>query len=332
MQHLKRLLQTAALLTLAIGLATRADASDLPEYKTFGSVGKQVTPLSLDHEAELFHHEGRGCLTHMWFGGGWKNCAQTRIRIYVDGETNASIDMELYLGHGIGFGDESAPWGNSKIGKTGGGANVYDTYRIPFGKSIRVTAQLAPGAPPHPQFWWIVRGTEGLRVEIGGVQLPERARLKLYRVDQYQAKPLEEFNLCNVSGSGALYEVTMAGKGLRTLPDEKDRWQDLSFMEGCMRAYLDGANTPLMLSSGLEDYFLGTYYFNRGRYATEVAGLTHLDVAQNEFSAYRFHDVDPVFFHHGLRLTARCGETKDGQMLYNCPPAVYTTYTWLYQW
>ena len=52
MQNLKRLLQTAALLTLAIGLATRADASGLAEYKTFGSVGKQVTPLSLDHEAE----------------------------------------------------------------------------------------------------------------------------------------------------------------------------------------------------------------------------------------------------------------------------------------
>lgn len=332
MINLNPILRISAALALSGILVHRALAADLAEYKTFGTVGKEVTPLSLDHEAELFHHEGQGCLTHMWFGGGWNNCQQTRIRIYVDGETNASIDMELFLGHGIGFGDESAPWGISTFGRTGGGANVYDTYRIPFGKSVRVTAQLAPGAPPHPLFWWIVRGTEGLRVELGGVKLPERARLKLYRVDHYQAKPLEEFNLCNVPGAGALYEVTMAGKGLRTLPDEKERWQDLSFMEGCMRAYLDGAKSPLMLSSGLEDYFLGTYYFNLGRYTTEVAGVTHLDVARNEFSAYRFHDADPVFFHKGLRLTTRCGETKDGQMMHNCPPAVYTTYTWLYQW
>ena len=77
--------------------------------KTFGTMGKEVTPLSREKEAELFRHEGKGCLTHMWFGGGWKGCDKTRIRIYVDGETNASIDMELYLGHGIGFGDESAP-------------------------------------------------------------------------------------------------------------------------------------------------------------------------------------------------------------------------------
>ena len=140
--------------------------------KTFGTKGKEVKPLSREKEAELFSHQGRGCLTHMWFGGGWKGCEKTRIRIYVDGETNASIDMELYLGHGIGFGDESAPWGIARIGKTGSGANVYDTYRIPFGQSIRVTGQLGPEATGHPQFWWIIRGTENLPVELGGVRLP----------------------------------------------------------------------------------------------------------------------------------------------------------------
>lgn len=305
---------------------------DLSTLKAFGTMGKQVTPLSVDKEAELFRHEGRGCLTHLWFGGGWKGCENTRIRIYVDGEKRASIDMELFLGHGIGFGDQYAPWGVGRIGKTGSGANVYDTYRIPFGTSIRVTAQLAPGVEGHPMFWWIIRGTENLPVEIGGVKLPDNARLHLYKLENYTAKPLEEFNLCNVTGNGALYEVTMAAKGLRTLPDEKDRWQDLSFMEGCMRAYIGGAAKPLFLSSGLEDYFLGTYYFNRGRYATPVAGLTHFDKAKNEFSAYRFHEDDPVFFQNGLRLTCRCGEELDGKMLHNCPPARYTTYTWLYEW
>ena len=320
------------LLAVTLTLTVRASDTDVTRLKTFGTIGKQVTPLSLDREAELFHYEGQGCLTHMWFGGGWPQCEFTRVRIYVDGETNAGINMELYLGHGIGFGDQFAPWGTAKIGKMGTGTSVYDTYRIPFGKSVRVTAQLAPGAPPHPQFWWILRGTEGLPVELGGVRLPKQARLKLYRLEQYQAKPFEEFSLCDVPGNGALYQVTMAARGLRTVVDEKQRWQDLSFMEGCMRAYIGGAQAPLMLSSGLEDYFLGTYYFNRGRYASEVAGLTHFDMAKNEFSAYRFHDQDPVFFHHGLRLTARCGEVLDGKPMYNCPPTVYTTYVWLYQW
>jgi hypothetical protein len=313
-------------------LAAHAAEADLSKLKTFGTIGKEVTPLSVDQDAELFHHEGQGCLTHMWFGGGWKGCEDTRLRIYVDGETKASIDMKLYLGHGIGFGDEFSPWGVARIGKIGTGTSVYDTYRIPFGKSVRVTAQLAEGVEGHPQFWWIIRGTENLPVEIGGVKLPAAARLHLYKRENYTAQTLEEFSLCDVRGNGALYQVTMAAKGLRMLPDEKNRWQDLSFMEGCMRAYIGGAQVPLMLSSGLEDYFLGTYYFNQGRYTTPVAGLTHFDKDKNEFSAYRFHEDDPVFFQNGLRLTCRCGEKIGDKIFHNPPPANYTTYTWLYQW
>jgi len=60
------------------------------------------------------------------------NCASTRIRIYVDGEKKPSIDMELFMGAGIGFADPSAPWGTGKMGRTGDGDNVYNTYPIPF--------------------------------------------------------------------------------------------------------------------------------------------------------------------------------------------------------
>jgi hypothetical protein len=268
----------------------------------------------------------------MWFGGNFKDYEKTRIRIYVDGETNASIDMELLLGHGIGFEDKSAPWGIARIGKTGDPSGVYDTYRIPFGQSVRVTAQRPAGETDNPPFWWIIRGTENLPVELGGVRLPDNARLKLYKVVNHLAEPMEEFPLCDVSGDGALYEVTMAAKGQRTSAAEGDRWTDLSFMEGCMRAYVGGSSTPLYLSSGLEDYFLGTYYFNKGCYHTPIAGLTHYDPGAHEFSAYRFHDDDPIFFHQGLRLDARCGETVGGQIVGNPPETLYTTYVWLYRW
>lgn len=310
----------------------RSAETDVASLRTFGTMGKEVKPLSADKEAELFAHEGRGCLTHMWFGGAFPGVAQSRIRIYVDGEKTASMDMELYLGQGIGFGDEYAPWGIARIGKAGAPNSIYNTYRIPFGHSIRVTGQLGPKTQGKPQFWWIIRGTENLPVELGGVRLPESARLRLYKRENLTANPLDEFDLCNVPGDGALYQVTMAAKGLRNLADEKKRWQDLSFMESCMRAYIGGAADPLMLSSGLEDYFLGTYYFNQGRYATPVAGLTHFDKQENEFSAYRFHEDDPVFFHRGLRLTCRCGEKIGDKVFHDPPQTQYTTYTWLYQW
>jgi hypothetical protein len=330
-QEMKSANRALAMVGLAVWLqiqSANAGDSDMSKLKTFGTMGKEVAPLNVEKEAELFHHEGKGCLTHMWFGGNFKGIEQTRIRVYVDGEEKPAIDMELFLGHGIGFNDNFAPWGIARIGKTGDPSGIYNTYRIPFGKSVRVTGQLGPDAAAKPVFWWIIRGTENLPVEIGGVRLPENARLKLHKLENHTAKPLEEFPLCDVKGDGALYQVTMAAKGLRKSGD----WKDLSWMEGCMRAYSGGGKEPLMLSSGLEDYFLGTYYFNKGRYATPVAGRTHFDTAKNEFSAYRFHEDDPVFFHDGLRLTSRCGETLDGKMLHDPPETQYTTYVWLYQW
>lgn len=306
----------------------QAQSNLVSQLKTFGTAGKQLRPLSVDQEAELFSYQGHGCLTHMWFGGEFQNDAYTRIRVYVDGETKASIDMELFLGTGIGFGDETAPWGSEKMGKTGGGDSVYNTYHIPFGKSVRVTGQLAPGTVGKPLFWWIIRGTENLPVQLGGVTLPDTARLKLYRVENHLAQPLEEVALCDVPGAGALYQVTIAAKGTRHTENTKNN----GFMEGCVRAYFNGEKTPTLLSSGFEDYFLGTYYFNRGRYGTAIAGVTHLDLKASEVSAYRFHDADPIFFQNGFKLTVRCGEEVDGHAIWDPPAAVYTTYTWLYQW
>ena len=73
-----------------------------------------------------------------------------------------------------------------------------------------------------------------------------------------------------------------------------------------MRAYYGDEKQAAMLSSGLEDYFLGTYYFECGRYANDLAGLTHLDPNTCTFSGYRIHDRDPFFsrMDSGLRVVA----------------------------
>lgn len=100
-------------------VAAQGESSAPDNLQSFGTIGKELTPLEGSKEAQLFYHEGKGCLTHMWFGGDFPDYGRTRIRIYADGETKASIDMELMLGHGIGFQDPAAPWGIERMGKTG---------------------------------------------------------------------------------------------------------------------------------------------------------------------------------------------------------------------
>ena len=304
---------------------------DISSLQTFGTMGKELQILKKEQETELFQHDGKGCLTHMWFGGDLFDHEDMIIRVYVDGEAQASIDMELFLGHGIGFKDSYSPWGTEVMGNMGRTSGIYNTYKIPFSKSVRITAQLAPTADVserEPTFWWIIRGTENLPVVFNGVRLPDNARMKLYKLEDYTAEPLEEFTMADMKGAGMLYQVTMEAKGLR----DTDHWRDLSFMESCIRAYESGKEEPMFVSSGLEDYFLGTYYFNTGRYANKLAGLTHFDAEKQEFSAYRLHGDDPIFFQNGLRLTNRCGE-KIGEKVFHDPPRTrYTVYTWVYEW
>ena len=314
---------------MASDMSRAAAGTSVDQLRTFGTAGKAVYPFTEGDktEATLFSHDGKGCLTHMWFGGKWENYEKMRIRVYVDGEKTASIDMELFLGHGIGYKDEFGPWGTRRIGKTGQPSGIYNTYRIPFGKSVWVTAQLAEGDKNNKRFWYIIRGVENLDVEFSGIHLPDNARLRLYKLENYTAQTLEEFDMCNTKRPGMLYQVTIAAHSSRH-----------TFLESCVRAYIDGTDEPLMLSSGLEDYFLGTYFFNRGMYHNDVAGLTHLSKEDHSFSAYRFHEADPILFKKGLRLTVRCGEQVENQthnerlQTWKAPPTTYTTYVWIYEW
>ncbi len=295
------------------------------DLRTFSSIGKEVPLLEAGKEKEIFRQEGSGCLTHMWFAMD----ERTRIRVYVDGEQTPSIDMTQDLGHGYAWGGPPEPWGVTQMGRQGG---VYNTYRIPFGKGIRVT--ILPTADVFDTVtknlaWWIIRGSKNLPITIGEVKLPTSARLRLHRLENYTAKPLEEFTVAQAPASGALYQVFVAVTGERKL----NNWEDQSYQEGCVRAYLNGSPEAVLLSSGLEDYFVSSGYFHhRLLFQTDISGLTSLDVEKNRFSAYRFHDRDPVFFSDGFRLTLRCGEEIDGHVFHHPPPTTYTVYTWIYEW
>ncbi len=304
---------------------TEASGATVDLLRTFSAVGKQVPLLKPGKEAEIFQHTGKGCLTHMWFAVD----ERVRVRVYVDGETEPSIDMALTLGHGYDLHGVRTTWGISAMGHLGG---THNTYRIPFGKSVRVTV-VAPETKldwvTKEKVWWIIRGTEHLPVVVGGVRLPDAARLKLYTLEDYVAEPLEEFTVCDVAGAGALYQVTVSVQGERASGD----WRDQSYQEGMFRAYFDDSDEPQLLSSGLEDYFLSSGYFHHGRtYANPTAGLTTFNREVNRFSAYRIHDDDPVFFQNGMRLTLRCGETLEDEVLHDPPRTHYTVYAWVYQW
>jgi len=306
------------------------------ELESFSTKGKQSEILKSGNEEVLYLKNGKGLLHHMWFGGDFEEIENTIIRIYVDDEKESSIEMKLSEGFANAFHSDNHYQSASIIGKTGVKGGVYNTIKIPFGKRIKITAQNEHiKGETGCYFWWIFRGTTNIPLTINGVTLPENSRMKLYKVEDELVNAYAEFNLCDTKKDGLLYMVYMQGEASEPDKIYEVDWYKLSFLEACMRAYVGGAKEPMFLSSGLEDYFLGTFYFQSGRFANDLAGLTYFDAENAKFAAYRIHDRDPFYFKNGLRLTCRAGETwpeKNNIKLHDAPDSKFTTYTWVYEW
>ncbi len=122
----------------------------------------------------------------------------------------------------------------------------------------------------------------------------------------------------------------------------------MSFLEGCYHAYPD-RNLPfpgVIASTGTEDYFDSAFYFNGGQFHFEVSGYTHFRQVTNktvEWSAYRMHDLDPIFFYNGFRFEWRNGDVVDsrgfkcivdkgGYAAVEATESLVTSYAWVYVW
>lgn len=248
-----------------------------------------------------------GVITEQWFTGQKAMDEDTRIRIYIDDEPEASLDFQLFLAHGIGFHEENElpniPWGTRRLAHTANGG-IYNTFRIPFGKSVRVTAT----RPTFGQFWYIIRGVENYPLVLGDLVLPSHAKLRLYKNLKVVMKPFEFLRLAHIEKSaGAVFMVTLAANS-----------SDLVFLEGCMRAYIDGSNKTTWLSSGTEDFFSSAYYFNGGRYHQDNSGLTYIN-NKGAMSAYKFFENDPLLFSKSLELWWRCSDADVSKDKHGCP-------------
>jgi hypothetical protein len=289
----------------------RICACDAPadDVKPFGTAYSQGVMDAT--ERTMFAHAlpagHTGVMTHFWLTPCSKH---TTVRYYIDGEANASIAFKPALAGGVGFDDNTAPWGTkwfSKAAKRGGWSW---NFRVPFQNSVRVTVQ----NDRVEVLYLIFRGAQDLNTNIGGVDIPPGARLQQFTVNRSIAA-LELVDLATVPAgkSGMVFMHTLSGESATE-----------NFMEGCYHFYSPPAEPwpGLLLSSGTEDYFDSAFYFDAGEYYLPVAGLTHYATARDRagraanvsMSAYRFHEQDPLRFQDGMKLQWRVGDLFDASL------------------
>jgi len=245
---------------------------------------------------------------------------------------------------GAGWNDQTAPWGNKWFGKGARQGGWYCNFPIPFTKSIRITGRVSfDGVNPAPgnvsqTIFVIVRGSENIHAYKGRYVIPGTAKLMLQKLVNFTIQPLDYVNVVDIpsSQSGVIFFHTLSVES-----------GNLNFLEGCYHLYspYDAAFPGVLLSTGTEDYYDSAYYFNAGQFRQENAGLTHLFTNNTSvrWSAYRMHEVDPLFFRNGVKMVWRNGDTDDvhgwkcitekgGSKAGNPTIGNLTSYAWVYTW
>ena len=234
--------------------------------------------------------------------GGWGSArlGDPRMRIYVDEEVNMSsgadpaVDYTVALAHGISARDNATtfPFSSSLFGHTHT-MGWYSYYKIPFQKQVKVTMQCTGKST----FWFRVGGAEDVPIAVGDFELPTSARLHVKRFKSTVGMGAL-VDLASISGSaGMLTSVNMLVSST------------CAYQEGCMQATVDGKK--LWVSSGLEDFFLGSNFHSMPNYQLPTAGF-YLDNSSrvgesgwreglpNALSAFRIMDKEPIIFKDSL--------------------------------
>jgi hypothetical protein len=237
--------------------------------------------------------EGPGAIQHIWMTptGNWRF---TIMRIYWDDETEPSVECSVGDFFCMGWG-EYAPLNSLAVCVNPGSAfNCY--WKMPFRKKCRITMENLNDEHNMNLYYQIDYTLTDVPEDEGYFHAQFR-RDKVNETSDYTI-------VDNIKGKGQFVGLYMAWQV------NNNGW----WGEGEIKFFMDGDKKfPTICGTGTEDYFCGSYNFDRGgrytEYTTPYAGLHQVIRpdgtyrANERFGLYRWHILDPVRFDKDLRIT-----------------------------
>ena len=141
-------------------------------------------------------------------------------------------------------GDQTAPWGTKWIGKGAKSTGWFHNIPIVYYKSIKVTFQMNPSDSGKATLWKILRGAEGLPLQLGDLRVPLEGgsvRLSLQVKTDVHLAPLDFYDLALVpkGKKGSIFMTALFVNSSK----------NYNFMEGCFHLYQADQSWPGMLLS-----------------------------------------------------------------------------------
>jgi len=290
------------------GMAKLGEGSASNAARDLGQ-GWKVNPyikIGKGETTTLAEIDGSGAINHIWMTptGNWRFSI---LRIYWDGEKEPSVECPVGDFFGMGWG-EYAPLQSLAICVNPGSAfNCY--WQMPFRNKCKITMQNIDEKEMSLYY----------QVDYCLTEVPKNA--SYFHAQFHRSNPLkykEVYTIVDqIKGKGQYVGTYLAWQV------NNNGW----WGEGEIKFFMDGDKTfPTICGTGTEDYFCGSYNFDRnGKYTefcTPYAGLHQVIRpdgtyrANQRFGLYRWHITDPIRFENDLKVTIQAlGWTGNGRYL-----------------
>jgi len=290
------------------GMAKLGEGSASNAARDLGQ-GWKVNPFIKIAKGEtitLAEIDGSGAINHIWMTptGNWRFSI---LRIYWDGEKEPSVECPVGDFFGMGWG-EYAPLQSLAICVNPGSAfNCY--WQMPFRNKCKITMQNIDEKEMSLYY----------QVDYCLTEVPKNA--SYFHAQFHRTNPLKYKDV---------YTIVDQIKGKGQYVGTYLAWQVNNngwWGEGEIKFFMDGDKEfPTICGTGTEDYFCGSYNFDRnGKYTefcTPYSGLHQVirpDGAyrsNQRFGLYRWHITDPIRFEKELKVTIQAlGWTGNGRYL-----------------
>ncbi|HOA72429.1 MAG TPA: DUF2961 domain-containing protein [Phycisphaerae bacterium] len=246
--------------------------------------------------------QGSGAIQHIWLTptGHWRFLI---LRMYWDGETEPSVEVPVGDFFACGWGQYAQVSSLAVCVNPGSAFNCY--WTMPFRKSARITME---------------------NISTDDVTVYYQIDYTLTDIPDDEAYFHAQFRRVNPLPYKEVYTIVDGIKGKGHYVGTYMTWgvNNVGWWgEGEIKFYMDGDQEwPTICGTGTEDYFCGSYNFDRkGQYTeftTPYSGLPQVirpDGAyqsQQRFGLYRWHITDPIRFESDLRVTIQALGWRSG--------------------
>lgn len=242
--------------------------------------------------------EGAGAITALWMtfpGWFWQHwnteapISQTILktlilRIYWDGEEKPAIEAPAGDFFGVGL-CEVANYTSRFIGMSSGG--FFCRFPMPYRKGFRIEIENMDETITTDIFMnAMVQECDAL---------PEGMRYLHTDFRTAKCEGTEDFEVANWSGAGHYAGIALSM--------QSPVLNYLSFLEAPEYIYVDEDwERPRIVGTGLEDYFMGGWYFREGTFQGEHHGVPVKDTLRAKIAMYRWHEADAIYFNDRFRM------------------------------